>query len=106
SDAAAIMVGSQARYWVSAGVAVAAFGALNGWTLMQGQIVRSISRDKLFPPFFEKENKRGMPTRGIILSSVLVSAVMVTNYTKGLVEQFQFMTLMATMTSVLPFLFV
>jgi APA family basic amino acid/polyamine antiporter len=106
SDAAAIIVGPQARYWVSAGVAVAAFGALNGWTLMQGQIVSSISRDKLFPPFFEKENRRGMPSRGIILSSVLVSVIMVMNYTRGLVEQFQFMTLMATMTSVLPFLFV
>jgi len=106
SDAAAIIVGPQARYWVSAGVAIAAFGALNGWTLMQGQIVRSISRDKLFPPFFEKENKRGMPARGVILSSLLVSVIMIMNYTRGLVEQFQFMTLMATMTSVLPFLFV
>ncbi|HEY4208885.1 MAG TPA: amino acid permease [Puia sp.] len=106
SDAAAIIAGPRARYWVSAGVAVAAFGALNGWTLMQGQIVRSVGRDKLFPPFFEVDNKKGVPSRGIILSSVLVSIIMVMNYTKGLVEQFKFMTLMATMTSVLPFLFV
>jgi APA family basic amino acid/polyamine antiporter len=106
SAAAAVIVGPGARYWVSAGAAVAAFGALNGWILMQGQIVRSAGRDKLFPPFFERDNKRGMPARGIILSSVLISIIMVMNYTRGLVEQFQFMTLMATMTSVLPFLFV
>ncbi len=52
ADAAVIIWGSSARYWISAGVAMAAFGALNGWILVQGQIPYSIAKDKLFPACF------------------------------------------------------
>lgn len=106
SDAAAIIAGPRARYWVSAGIAVASFGALNGWILMQGQITLAVAKDKLFPPFFEKLNRRGAPSASIVLSSVLISLIMVMNYTKGLVEQFKFVMLLSTLCSLLPFLFV
>ncbi|MEP7318784.1 MAG: amino acid permease [Panacibacter sp.] len=104
ADAAVIIWGSNARFWVSAGVAIAAFGALNGWILIQGQIPFAIAKDKLFPAVFGKENKRGIPASGIIISSVLVSVLMVMNYTKGLVEQFKFLILLSTFTVLLPYL--
>jgi basic amino acid/polyamine antiporter, APA family len=105
SDAAAIIWGSAARYWVSAGVAMAAFGALNGWILIQGQIPYAIAKDKLFPPIFSKENKKAAPVMGIIISSVMVSLLMSMNYTKGLVEQFKFLILLTTLTALTPYLF-
>ena len=105
ADAAVIIWGSGARYWVSAGVAIAAFGALNGWILVQGQIPYAIAKDKLFPPVFGKRNKRGVPARGIIISSILVSVLMSMNYTKGLVEQFKFLILLSTLTVLVPYLF-
>jgi APA family basic amino acid/polyamine antiporter len=106
SDAAVVIAGPQARYWVSAGMAVASFGALNGWILVQGQIPFAVARDKLFPAVFEKKNKRGVPSMGVTISSVLLSVIMVMNYTRGLVEQFKFMMLMATLTSLVPYLLV
>ncbi len=95
ADAAARIWGDHARYWVSAGVAIAAFGALNGWILIQGQIPFAIAKDKLFPAIFAKENKRGVPSLPIILASVLASVIMVMNFTRGLVEQFKFMILLS-----------
>jgi APA family basic amino acid/polyamine antiporter len=106
SDAAAVIAGPHARYWVSAGAAVAAFGALNGWILMQGQLTYAVAKDGLVPPFFEQRNKKGIPTNGLVITSVLLSLVMMMNYTKGLVEQFKFMMLLATLTALLPYLFV
>ena len=106
SDAAAAIAGPQARYWVSAGAVVASFGALNGWILSQGQITFAVAKDGLFPPFFEKKNRKGVPASGTILSSVFLSLIMMMNYTKGLAEQFKFMMLMATLTALLPYLFV
>lgn len=103
ADAAAIIWGTHARYWVSAVVAIAAFGALNGWILVQGQIPSAIAKDKLFPAVFCKENSRGMPATGIMISSVLVSVLMVMNYTKGLVEQFKFLILLSTFTVLFPY---
>jgi basic amino acid/polyamine antiporter, APA family len=105
ADAATIIWGGQSRYWVSAGVAIAAFGALNGWILVQGQIPSAIAKDKLFPPIFRKENKKGVPAMGIIVGSILVSVLMAMNYTEGLVEQYKFLILLSTLTVLVPYLF-
>ena len=106
ADTAARIWGEHARYWVAAGVAMAAFGALNGWILIQGQIPFAIAKDKLFPAVFAKENKKGVPFLAIVFGSILVSVMMVMNFTKGLVEQFKFMILLSTLTSLIPYLLV
>ena len=105
ADAAAMIWGNSARYWVSAGVAIAAFGALNGWILIQGQVPFAVAKDKLFPAVFAKQNKKSVPMGGIIIGSILVSIVMSMNYTKGLVEQFRFLILLSTLTVLVPYLF-
>jgi basic amino acid/polyamine antiporter, APA family len=105
ADAAAIIWGNSARYWVSAGVAIAAFGALNGWILIQGQIPYAVAKDNLFPAIFSRLNKKGVPAPGIVIGSILVSVVMTMNYTKGLVEQFKFLILLSTLTVLVPYLF-
>ena len=89
ADAAAVIWGEHARYWISAGVAIAGFGALNGWILVQGQIPYAIAKDKLFPGLFGRENKKGVPAAAILISSVLVSLLIMMNYTNGLVSQFK-----------------
>jgi APA family basic amino acid/polyamine antiporter len=105
ADAAAIIWGNGARYWVSAGVAIAAFGALNGYILIQGQIPYAIAKDQLFPRIFLQQNARGVPVTGIVISSVLVSVFIAMNYTKGLAEQFKFLILLSTLTVLIPYLF-
>ncbi len=105
ADAAAIIWGNSSRYWVSAGVTIAAFGALNGWILIQGQIPYAVAKDNLFPAIFGKLNKKGVPAPGIVIGSILVSVVMSMNYSKGLVEQFKFLILLSTLTVLVPYLF-
>ncbi len=105
ADAARVMFGSAAQYWVAAGAIISTFGALNGWIMMQGQIPLAAARDGVFPEFFSKLNHRESPAPGIILSSVLVSILMITNYTKGLNKAFEFMILLSTLTVLVPYLF-
>ncbi len=105
TDAAVLIWGNSARYWVSAGIAIAAFGALNGWILIQGQMPYAIAKDKLFPPVFARENKKGVPARGMVVSSIFVSLLMYMNYTRGLVEQFKFLILLTTLSVLVPYLF-
>ncbi len=105
ADAAVIIWGSNASYWVSAGVAIAAFGALNGWILIQGQVPFAIAKDKLFPAIFSKTNKKNVPVLGVVIGSVLISILMIMNYTKGLAEQFKFLILLTTITVLVPYLF-
>jgi APA family basic amino acid/polyamine antiporter len=105
ADAAAVIWGPSARYWVAAGAVISTFGALNGWILMQGQVPLAAAKDGLFPMIFGKLNKWGSPARGIILSSVIISILMGMNYAKGLVKAFEFMILLSTLTVLVPYLF-
>ena len=105
ADTAAVLFGQNARYWVSAGVVIAGFGALNGWIMIQGQIPAAIAKDKLFPPIFGRENKKGVPAYAILISSVLVSLLLMMNYTSGLVSQFKALILLSTLCSLVPYLF-
>ncbi len=105
ADAAREMWGPWAEQLVAIGAIVSTLGALNGWILVQGQIPAAIAKDDLFPPVFGKLNRSGVPAAGIIISSVLISLLLIMNYTKGLVGAFQFMLLLAGMTALIAYLF-
>ena len=105
ADAAAIIWGDRARYWVAAGAIVSTLGALNGWILLQGQMPMAAARDKLFPLIFKAENNKGVPAVGIIIGSVLISVLMMLNFTSGLNNTFTFLVLMTTLTVLIPYLF-
>ncbi len=105
ADAAAVIWGEQARYWVAAGAIISTFGALNGWILLQGQIPAAAAKDKLFPKIFGRENKKQTPVVSIVVSSVLVSALMCMNFSRGLADTFKFILLLSTLTVLIPYLF-
>lgn len=104
ADAASLMYGLWARYLVGGGVAIAALGALNGWTLVLGQVPYSIASDGLFPRIFARTNKKGVPSAGMFISCAVISCLMAMNYTRGLVDQFKFLLLLATMGILVPYL--
>ncbi|WP_411029799.1 amino acid permease [Spongiimicrobium sp. 3-5] len=105
ADAMGIMTGEWGRNLVAAGAAIAAFGALNGWILVMGQVPRASAKDNLFPRIFKKENSNGMPILGIIIGSALTSLVMLMNYSEGLVGKFRFLILLTTLCTLVPYLF-
>ncbi|HET8952355.1 MAG TPA: hypothetical protein VFN44_17665, partial [Solirubrobacteraceae bacterium] len=64
------------------------------------------AEDGLFPkPFARVHGRRGTPVFGLVVSSVLVTALMLMNYTKGLVDAFTFVILLATLTTLVPYAF-
>ncbi|MBD2892484.1 Arginine/agmatine antiporter [Actinomadura sp. RB99] len=103
ADAADAAFGGWAADLVAAGAAISAFGALNGWILLQGQVPYAAARDGLFPRFFARTGRGGTPVAGLVVSSVLVTVLMVMNYNSSLVDQFTFIILLATLTTVIPY---
>jgi APA family basic amino acid/polyamine antiporter len=105
ATAANIMFGPWAN-WVVAGAAViACFGTLNGWIMMQGQIPLAAAKDNLFPKQFEKVNKSGSPAVGLIVSSILISILLAMRYGASLVDQFTMISLLATLASLIPYIY-
>ncbi len=105
SDAAAIIWGDSARYWVAIGAIISTFGALNGWILLQGQIPFAAAKDKMFPEIFGRENKKKAPYMGLVISSILITGLMMMNLSKGLTETFTFLILLTTIMVLVPYLF-
>ena len=105
ADAAQLIWGQPGYYVIAAAAAIACLGALNGWILLQGQIPYTVAKDGLFPPFFGKENPRGAPANALILSSVLMTGMVLLNYTDSLQEQFKKMILLATLANLIPYVF-
>jgi APA family basic amino acid/polyamine antiporter len=102
ADAAKEMFGGWAGDAVAIGAIISAFGALNGWILLQGQIPMAAARDRLFPALFARTTRAGAPVFGLVVSSVLVTGLIAMNYTKSLVDQFTFIILLATLTTLVP----
>ena len=105
ADAAQLFIGETAKYLVAAGAVIATMGALNGWILIQGQIPMAAAKDGLFPKIFGETNQNKSPLIGIALSSILVSLLMLLNYSKTLVEAFTFMMKLSTLSVLTPYMF-
>jgi len=105
ADAAREVWGGWAAYAVAGGAAISCFGALNGWILLQGQIPLAAANDNLFPARFQRLSGRNTPAFGILFSSVLVTLLILLNYTKTFVEQFNFIILLATLHTLIPYVF-
>jgi APA family basic amino acid/polyamine antiporter len=105
ADAAEMFWGGAAKYIVAAGAVLATMGALNGWILMQGAIPMAAAKTGLFPKIFGEVNSSNSPINGIIITSVIVSILMLFNYSNSLVETFSYMMQLTTLAVTIPFLF-
>lgn len=107
ADAARLLWGEWGYYMVGLGAIIASFGALNGWCLMQGHIPAAAARDGLFPRRFSRYSARGVPLFGLVASSALVTVLLAFKYAGGDsgVKIFEFIILLATATTLLPYAF-
>lgn len=99
SDAATLIFGGNASYYIAFGACISTFGALNAWILIQGQISHATARDGLLPKMMATKNKYGIPGNGLVVSSLFVSLILILNFSKSFGNIFSFMVLLTTVTS-------
>jgi basic amino acid/polyamine antiporter, APA family len=105
ADGARRMFGETGARVVGLGAALSCLGALNGWVLAAGQLPVAVAGDGLLPPALGRLNRRGTPGPALIVAGVLASALVVMNYSRGLVGMYTFVVLLSTMTSVVAYVF-
>lgn len=105
ADAAQVLLGPWGYYLVAAGAVIACLGALNGWVLLQGQIPMATARDGLLPKSLAKTNKHDVPANGLLVSAVLVTGLVLIDGQGDLVDVFNVIILLGTMTGVVPYAF-
>ena len=94
------------RFWIGGPAAliavfaiVSCVGALNGWTLIQGELVRTMAAQGLLPAWFGRTNARGVASRALIVSAIACSLLALINASGTLKELFEFLLLLATSAS-------
>jgi APA family basic amino acid/polyamine antiporter len=105
ADAARHLAGNGAAAIVALGAAVSCLGALNGWTLIVGQLPLAVANDGLFPPVFGRLSSAGTPATGMIISGLLATGLIALNSSRSLVQLFTFIILLSTLSTLIPYTF-
>jgi APA family basic amino acid/polyamine antiporter len=95
-DLAAQFWGTGAGKLVAVFASISAFGALNGWILLQGELPSAMAKRGEFPSIFARESSRRTPGFALCFGSVLVTLLILANYQKSMVKIFTFMILLST----------
>lgn len=93
---AARALGAWGPNFIAAGALVATAGTLNGLIFTCGQMPMAVALDKLAPSWLAATTKTGTPHLALLLSAALSSALLLLNYSRGLIGAFTFMLMMAT----------
>lgn len=96
ADLFARFLGPASGKLIAAFVIISGLGALNGWTLILGELTVSFARHGGFPRWLGRVNPRGAPLRAFLLTGVLASAMMVMNYNDSMAGAFTFLSVVVT----------
>lgn len=90
------ILGGRSGELVALFVAIGGLGALNGWTMILGEVTQNLARQGHFPKAWAKENRYGAPTGALILTGVMASLMLVSNYTQSINGMFTLLSVIVT----------
>jgi APA family basic amino acid/polyamine antiporter len=105
AEAARLLAGDHAARLIALGAAISCFGALNGWTLIVGQLPMAVAQDGLFPRVFARLSTRGTPVAAFAIGAAVATVLVAANYGRGLVKLFTFFILLSTLSTLIPYAF-
>jgi basic amino acid/polyamine antiporter, APA family len=89
-------LGPQYARWLALFIVVGGLGALNGWTLIVGEMTHAFARHGHFPAVLGKVNSRRAPAPAFVLTGLLASIMLVLNYNASLASVFTFLITVVT----------
>lgn len=98
-------VGGHAGQIVAAFAALSALGTLNGWILLQGELPSVMAQRGLFPRWLACTTANGTPVRANCVSGIVLTAMVMMNFQRTMVDLFTFIALLSTTVSLFAFLF-
>ena len=92
-------LGSAVGIVISVIVVVSILGTTIGWILATARVSYAAGQDGVFPKIFGKISlKYNTPVYSLVISSILVNILLLTNYQKSTVSAFSFITILATLS--------
>lgn len=85
--------------WLSLFILVSGLGALNGWTLLTGELACTMSQNGVLPPPLMHRNHREAPSTALVMIGILASVMIWMSYSESLVAAFTFITRVVTVAN-------
>ena len=85
--------------WLALFVAISGLGALNGWTLLVGELTCTMAGNGVLPAVLARTNRQGTPVLALLVTGALAAAMIAMSYSKSLVSAFTFLTRVGTAAS-------
>jgi APA family basic amino acid/polyamine antiporter len=101
---AARALGAWAPLVITIGALISVAGALNGSIFVTGQTPMAAANEGQAPKIFGRLNRKDAPWFALVFSGVLASVLLLMNYSRGLVSAYTFVLIMATLTTLVPYL--
>ena len=104
ADLFAKIFGARSGQVLALFVIIGGLGALNGWTMMLAEVTQSIARNGAFPRALSNENRHGAPTLALLVTGVIASVMLLSNYSQSIAGMFTLLSVIVTAGN-LPFYF-
>jgi basic amino acid/polyamine antiporter, APA family len=96
AEAIVPVLGTAAGTAVALFATISALGAVNGWVLLSGEVPLTLARDGIFPRWFAATSGPGTTVRAQLLSSLLATLLIASNYSRTMAGLFTFLLLITT----------
>ena len=104
ADAAAELFGGEwAAQAIAAVAVISALGSLNGWNMVNAEMVAGAARDDLFPAPLARRT-RGLPVLALLINSALATILIVVNATGDALSLFTTLALLSTFVYVFGYI--
>jgi APA family basic amino acid/polyamine antiporter len=90
------LLGAGNGRWLSLFVVISGLGCLNGWTLLSGELTRTLASYGLLPGILGQSNRFGAPWASLLLTGALATFVGLMNYSDSLVGGFTKLSLIVS----------
>lgn len=75
---------------------ISCIGALNGWTLLEAEMVRDMAARRLLPAWFAETDARGTARRALLISALVASLFAAMNASRTMQALFEYLLLLST----------
>jgi APA family basic amino acid/polyamine antiporter len=90
------IVGGDYGRWLALFVVISGLGCLNGWTLLVGELTRTMAANGVLPAVLARDNKRGAPALALLVTGMLATIMIGMNYSRSLVEGFALLSVIVS----------
>ncbi len=90
------LLGAGNGRWLALFVVVSGLGCLNGWTLLVGELSRTLAIKKLLPEAMGLSNRFGAPWIALLMIGAIATFIGLMNYSDSLVAGFTFLSIIVT----------